>query len=449
MNVERDFASYVETELQHVPPLRPGALQEAFKQVTVNPQRRPLDRATQSPKWRFASMFSATKSVVAGAIVALFAAFLAIAQPFDEQGASVPGAATGGLGSFAPAGTLAEPRFQHTATLLSDGQVLVVGGTEHDQRTMIAGAEIWHPATATFTPAGSLAHGRADASATLLSDGRVLIVGGWSGDEEDGPNTSAEVWDPSTNTFEAAGSLTEGVWVNAVTLLSDGRVLIVGREDHEGAPAVMETWDPATMSFSVAGLLDEALDDLTATLLSDGRVVVIGVSWGDEEDDPGEVMAQIWDPATESLAPAGSLVGAPSGYIARPLPDGRVLILDAFHDSGVPAHVWDPATESFRRAGTFEDVSIDDVESATVLPDGRVLIVGVIQGEILDPATGSLDRVGLFHDPRTRIAHTATLLSDGRVLIVGGGNRSELVEAAEVWDPAAENPRATGAAATE
>ena len=61
---------------------------------------------------------------------ALFAGFLAIAQPFDEQGASVPGAATGGLGAFAPAGTLAEGCFHHTATLLPDGRVIVIGGRE-------------------------------------------------------------------------------------------------------------------------------------------------------------------------------------------------------------------------------------------------------------------------------------------------------------------------------
>ena len=73
--------------------------------------------ATQSPKWRFQSVFSATKFVVAGVIVALFGGFLLVALPFEQQGEGVPGAATGGPGTFSPAGSLAQARAWHTATL--------------------------------------------------------------------------------------------------------------------------------------------------------------------------------------------------------------------------------------------------------------------------------------------------------------------------------------------
>ncbi len=89
-------------------------------------------------------MFSATKFVVAGVIVALFGGFLLSGALTTRQGESVPGAATGGPGTFSPAGTLTEARANHTATLLPDGRVLVVGG---DGRSNVS-AEDWDPMTA-------------------------------------------------------------------------------------------------------------------------------------------------------------------------------------------------------------------------------------------------------------------------------------------------------------
>ena len=90
-------------------------------------------------------------------------------------------------GTFSNAGRLAEGRYMHTATLLPDGRVLVIGGQANGGGYR-ASAEVWDPATATFGPAGSLAEARDYHSATLLPDGRVLVIGGWA--------QSAEVWDP-------------------------------------------------------------------------------------------------------------------------------------------------------------------------------------------------------------------------------------------------------------
>ena len=202
-----------------------------------------------------------------------------------------------------------------------------------------------------------------------------------------------------------------------------------------------EIWDPATESFGPAGSLDEALDGLSATVLSDGRVLVLGESIGDDPEDDSDdlLVAHFWDPVTGSFSPAGTLAGGPSGHIALLLPDGRVLIVDAFHDSDFPAHVWDPTTESFGRPGSLA-ASMSNIDTATLLPDGRVLYLGtsnwgVMSAEIWDPARASVGPVGPFHDPRTRMIHTATLLSDGRVLIVGGGSGDGLVDLAEVWEP--------------
>ena len=83
----------------------------------------------------------------------------------------------------------------HTATLLQDGRVLVVGGEGSGEAfTLLASAEIWDPATGTFAPAGSLAEARYGHTATLLPDDRVLVVGGWHGE---GITASAEAWRPT------------------------------------------------------------------------------------------------------------------------------------------------------------------------------------------------------------------------------------------------------------
>ena len=126
-------------------------------------------------------MFSATRYAVAGVIVALLGGALltgALTRP-----AALPGAATGDAGSFSPTGSLAQPRGLHTATLLPDGRILVVGGGDDGD---LASAEVWDPTTASFSPTGSPAEAQGG-TATVLPDGRVLFVG----------DASAEVWEPS------------------------------------------------------------------------------------------------------------------------------------------------------------------------------------------------------------------------------------------------------------
>ena len=152
-------------------------------------------------------------------------------------------------GTFSPAGSLPDEfRAAHTATLLPDGRVLIVAGTGGGGQPL-ATAFVWDPMTASFRPAGSLAQARggldATHTATLLSDGRVLIVGG-SGTGIGGSLASAELWDPVMASFGPAGSLAQARRDHTATLLPDGRVLIVGgRGVEEEAYASAETWEPA------------------------------------------------------------------------------------------------------------------------------------------------------------------------------------------------------------
>jgi hypothetical protein len=83
-------------------------------------------------------------------------------------------------------------RDAHTATLLSDGRVLIAGGL--DESNFPASVDLYDPATSTFSPTGSIATARVSHTATALSDGRVLIAGGL---DEHGSNlASAELYQP-------------------------------------------------------------------------------------------------------------------------------------------------------------------------------------------------------------------------------------------------------------
>jgi large repetitive protein len=215
-------------------------------------------------------------------------------------------------GAFAATGSMLEERVNHTATLLPDGRVLVIGGGGREGPT--ASAEVWNPATGNFTSAGRLIGSAGHRTATLLPSGDVLILG-------DGPG---QLWRMATEAFTPAHDLPPGVDITSATALLDGRLLVIGTQS--GRPLA----PPAAFIVSVGSgfsrvgeLLDGRLRYAT-TLLADGRVLITG-----GVDASGEDLrsAELWDPVTGNATPAPSLARAVSGHAALLLTDGRVLIV--------------------------------------------------------------------------------------------------------------------------
>jgi hypothetical protein len=121
-----------------------------------------------------------------------------------------------------------------TATLLGDGKVLVAGGLVYDSNAesyskivSSPAAVLYDPVSGTWTGTGSMLFTRQEFTATLLSDGTVLVVGGGERATPRGFD-SAELYDPSTGTWTATASMGEGRFHQLAVLLLDGRVLVAG-----------------------------------------------------------------------------------------------------------------------------------------------------------------------------------------------------------------------------
>ncbi len=141
-------------------------------------------------------------------------------------------------GTFAAAGSLVGARYYHTATLLADGRILLAGGQWwHDtitwQTTYLDDAEVFNPASGQFSSLGKMNTDRASHTATLLANGQVLLVGGA---DSDGPaDNTAELFDPAIAVFLSTGSMAKARVGHTATLLLDGRVLVAGGSDDKSA----------------------------------------------------------------------------------------------------------------------------------------------------------------------------------------------------------------------
>ncbi len=137
------------------------------------------------------------------------------------------------------------PRLYQTATVLQNGQVLVIGGSS--ATTALNSAELYDPATGTWTATGSMTTARTDHTATLLQNGQVLVTGG------NGTCvpfscpalSTAELYHPATGTWAPTGSMTTARTDHTATPLPNGQVLAAGGEtqNNKGTPSVTATAD--------------------------------------------------------------------------------------------------------------------------------------------------------------------------------------------------------------
>jgi len=346
-----------------------------------------------------------------------------------------------------PPGQLTHGRSFHTATALTDARVLVAGG--YYNRRPIDSANLYDPTTDTFTATGSQTRARGFDTATRLADGRVLLVGGDSAEWNfDGPYiASAELYDPTAGSFRLTGAMATGRNLHTATLLLDGRVLIAGGDGRGTVSlASAELYDPTAGTFGPTGEMVAARGFQTATRLADGRVLLTGGTSDGWKGADFLASAEIYDAKTGTFTATGQMASKRGNHTATLLRDGRVLIIGGSPDgttSLASAELYDPKTGKFTATGSM--AAARTFHEATLLADGRVLVSGgdpagwIYDGpflasvEIYDPKTGKFTPTGSMVAALTN--QTATLLPDARVLIAGGYNGKTDVADAEIYDP--------------
>ena len=335
-------------------------------------------------------------------------------QQFTATGTYSDGSAqplSAGGGAWVPSGSLATPRFYHTATLLQDGSVLVAGG--YNGSSTFASAERYYPASGTWAPAGSMATARLSHTATLLPNGKVLVVGGvqYSGPFGTLTNTT-ELYDPLTNSWSAGPPLTLGVRSShSAVLLGNGKVLVTaGLQNYPDCTyrATSELYDPALNTWTATGSLSLRRSSATTTLLADGRVLLAGGPQnGCPTPNSGLNEAEVYDPASGTWTVTGTLSLPRFNNSITRLPNGKVLLAGGYSAVGTiaTADLFDPTTGSFSLTGSLATARAatggsGDNGDSPLLQNGQVLFAGgytsagTILGntELYDPSSGTWSR---------------------------------------------------------
>ena len=270
-------------------------------------------------------------------------------------------------------------------------------------------------------------------SVTLLRDGKVLVAGG---DElvEGIDTASAELYDPGSGTWTATGSMTTPRSGQTATLLPDGKVLAAGggwQADQWTRLASAELYDPAGGTWTATGSMAGTRLGGTATLLGNGTVLVAGglIDFVDfPGNDEGTASAELYDSAAGTWTATGSMLTQHFGHTATLLPDGRVLVAGGACCGAEPnpvasAEIYDPGSGSWAATGSMGRPRVG--HAATLLLDGKVLVTGgngePSTAEMYDPSTGTWTLTGTLGIPGAGAA--AVLLPDGNVLVAGGWDR--------------------------
>ncbi len=330
-------------------------------------------------------------------------------------------------------------RLAATATLLQNGKVLLTGGINAGGTTpVVTTAELYDPIAGTFSPTGNMKAARVYHTATLLDDGTVLITGGTSSTSGQGTGflpgaalSSAEIYNPLTGQFALLSATMNSVRASHVAaLLQDGTVLLAGGSIGGATPTDLnsaEIYHPLTQTFTASATsMTAARVDLTGTLLTNGQVLLAG---GYGSVGSSLQSADIYDPVGHSFTATPPMAFAHAQHTATLLPNGQVAIIGGVDSTNIAAskiEVFDPVAVTFTASSAVLTPTARDAQSATLLPDGRVLIDGGLDSNLNVLSTAeTFNFVAATSTPAgsmqfARVASTATLLANGTVLVAGG-----------------------------
>lgn len=317
-------------------------------------------------------------------------------------------------GTFQKTGSMNVARISHTATLLSNGEVLVAGGGTSNFG-YLASAELYNPSSGSWTLTGTMTTARQGHQAVLLRSGEVLVAGGVNAS---GTLASAELYDPSKGVWTPTGSMKTARSGFSLTLLSDGEVLAV-----QGTSA--ELYDPSRGAWTNTGDPTSTVGGPNAGLLLDGRVLAIGESI----NTPSE----LYDPFTGKWSATGGTGTTMLNPITPRLPSGDIFVTGSFASGSASfstAALYDPSSGQF----TQENPPCScRAFNGALLQTGQVLVAGgfitvrarpynktetINSAELWNPSTQAWTSTGNLNTSRG--AESITILTNGQALVAGG-----------------------------
>lgn len=261
-------------------------------------------------------------------------------------------------------------RSQFTATTLSNGKVLIVGG----KRCFYTGSalsvvEFYDPVTDSFSITDRLTYPRMSHTAIRLNNGKVLVFGGHTDGDSTIMNT-CELFNPVTELWETTGSLNVGRYGSSVNILQNGTLLIIGGQTRSGCTATVELYDPATGNWTQASSLPEPRCAHSVVTLRDGNLLIIGGVNGYHSDS-----VLIYNVTNGISIATDRLFHSRRGATAFLLETGKVLVTGG---DTVGTEIYDPV----RSLWTFGPNSNIERRLATIvhLSGWRVLTLGGISG---------------------------------------------------------------------
>ena len=349
-------------------------------------------------------------------------------------------------------GSMTTPRQGHTATLLSTGNVLVVGGTSNGT-TALASAELYNKSTGTWAATASMTGARTLHTATQLNtgsnsttSGMVLVAGGLNGSTS---QNTAQLYSPTAGTWAAAANLNAARHGQAAVLLASGNVLLAGGLNGTTVLNTAAIYNPSsgTGTWTATGNMPQAVKFHSATRLNvssngtlNNKVLVVGGNSG----TASVANVQLFD-GTSTWSSLTALSSTREGHTATALANGNVLVAGGKSGSTIlnTTQLFNAASGSgsWSSAGTL--TTARQLHAAVLLPsslveNGQVLLAGGNNG------TSTLGTAELWNGTTTWTATTAlptavqaetlTLLQNNMVLIAGGVNGSTTVATADLYD---------------
>lgn len=329
------------------------------------------------------------------------------------------------------------PRYDHTATRLQNGKVLIAGGKTNicSPGGPTALAEIFNPSANQWSLTGVMNTPRSSHTATLLPDGIVLVAGG-VGNVAPTLLSSAELYYPELHGqggfWQTIAPLNFGRQLHTATLLLNGKILVAGGHGVAGnyydSLASAELYDPTSHTWTNTGSMNSVRRHHSAVLLPNGKVLVAG---GYATENDINYTAELYDPSTGVWTTTAPVNTAQSGIRRLTLlADGKALLTKGFEYVGPGwrpvGELYDFVSESWTVTGAMTYGG--GYHSSTLLPNGHVLVAGGYGNspgdlyqttvDVFNPQTGNWSNTnGLL---TARKNHTATLLTSGKVLVTGG-----------------------------